>query len=390
MNIGVDIRCLIRGRYNGVAEYTYQLLTALFALDQKNQYWLFYNSYSQVSLPPFNQANVHYVGFRYPNRLLMLGLKLFNWPKLDQLIAQRYLLYPEPIKFDLFFLPNLDFVCFSKKVPVVLTAHDLSYELFPYFFSQKILWWHRLINPRRLAQTAQKILAVSENTKNDLVKIYQIPETKVVKVYSGLDQAFKKITDQEALALARTNWRLPEKFILGLGTIEPRKNWESLILAWQRAKIKYNIPHQLVLVGNQGWLQSSVFNLIKQSRLRQEIRYLNSVQPEERVWLYNLADLFVYPSWYEGFGFPPLEAMACGLPTIIASNSALSEVASAGALLVNPDNIIEISEAMQQVLSDENLKNDLAKRGQQVAGNYPWSKTAQEVLAVFNQLKIQS
>ena len=113
MNIGIDVRCLMRGRYSGIAEYTYQLLTALFAQDQVNHYWLFYNNFKPVTLPHFFQPNVHYVGFRYPNQLLMIGLKFFKWPKIDKLIAKKYLLYSKPIKFDLWFLPNMEFVSFS-------------------------------------------------------------------------------------------------------------------------------------------------------------------------------------------------------------------------------------------------------------------------------------
>lgn len=387
MNIGIDVRCLMRGRYSGIAEYTYQLLTALFAQDQVNHYWLFYNSFKPVNLPHFSGPNVHYVGFRYSNQLLILGLKFFGWPKIDRLIAKKYLLYTQPIKFDLWFLPNMGFISFSPEVSTILTMHDLSHEIFPEFLSAKAKMWHYLVKPQKLCQRARAVIAVSANTKHDLVNLYHVPAEKIITIPSGLSMDFGVITDQEKLLSFKQKYHLPDKFILGLGTIEPRKNWESLILAWQRAKIKYNLPHQLVLAGGRGWLNQKVFSLIKQSRFRQDIRYLGAIKPEQRPALYNLASLFVYPSWYEGFGFPPLEAMACGVPTIVANNSSLPEVVGEAALLVNADNVIEISEAINAVLSSQTVSDELRFKGLVRAKQFSWQTAAQKTLAVFSALK---
>ena len=184
MNIAIDIRPLMDKQLTGVGEYTLNLLSNLFTKDSQNQYYLFYNSFSKIEVPQFNFPNVQYCQFKIPNKLLTLSLLLFKNPKLDKLIFKKY-----QTRMDLFFFPN---ICFQKtNCPYIITAHDLSYEIFPQFLTWKRKLWHKLINPKKVFQNAKQIMAVSNNTKQDLINKYQIASDKIQVIYSGIKQNFK-------------------------------------------------------------------------------------------------------------------------------------------------------------------------------------------------------
>jgi len=225
MNIAIDIRCLMEREPTGVGEYTLNLLRAIFAQDKENQYLLFYNSAKNVSdvLPAFNEANVRLCGFSYPNKLFNLSLKFFKRPQLDLLIQKKF-----GVKPGIFFFPNISFQ--QTRCPYIITCHDLSYALFPEFLSLKKRLWHRIINPRKLFQRAKAIIAVSENTKVDLTNHYQISPSKIEVIYSGIPVT--PPLDNNALVEVKAKFKLPEKFILAVGTVEPRKNIDILITAF--------------------------------------------------------------------------------------------------------------------------------------------------------------
>jgi glycosyltransferase involved in cell wall biosynthesis len=380
MRIGIDVRCLMHQNYSGVAEYTYNLLDNIFKIDQKNQFILFYNSNKDIkaNLPKFEYANVKYQGFKYPNKLLNLSIKLFNYPKIDKLLPD----------LDIFFIPNLHFVALSDKTKKVITIHDLSFERFPDFFSKKRNYWHKLINPQKLISQCDKIIAVSQNTKNDLIDIYKIAENKIKVIYSGVDTKLYKKFDKndQKLSTVKEKYNLPDNFILYLGTIEPRKNIEGIIEAFNLLKIKPEFKNlKLIIAGDKGWKYEQVFKLAKNSPYTDEIKFIGYVDRQDKPSLYNLAQLFVFPSFYEGFGLPVLEAQACGLPVIGSLYSSFSEITNNSAVLVKPDNITELSQAIMQVLSDQNFKNDLINRGNENIERFVWQKTAQETLDYLTQ-----
>ncbi|MFH1388123.1 MAG: glycosyltransferase family 1 protein, partial [Patescibacteria group bacterium] len=173
---------------------------------------------------------------------------------------------------------------------------------------------------------------------------------------------------------------LPDKFILYFGTIEPRKNLIGLIKAFELLKDK-NI--KLVIAGTKGWLYQDIFKTASQSKRKKDIIFTGFVKEEDKPYLYNLAQSFVYPSFFEGFGFPPLEAMACGIPTIVSANSSLPEVVGDAALMVNPKNIDELAQAMETVSNDNKVRDQLIKKGLKQALRFSWEKCAQETLKVL-------
>lgn len=363
MRIGVDIRSLQEKRYSGVSEYTLNLLKALFSIDRANQYILFCNAIKKIDLPKFDFPNVKIIKFNYPNKLFNLSLKFFKFPKIDKLING----------LDIFFMPNLQFIALSEKVKTVITIHDLSFERYPSFFSTRQRLWHKLVNPRKLCRESKKIIAVSANTKNDIVNLYNIESRKIEVIYSGLDKKYKEIENQEELERVKNKYSLPEKFILYLGNIESRKNIDSIIEAFKNL----NIPDLYLIIAGQGG--SGVRNLDK-------IKFIGYVADEEKAALYNLAKIFVYPSFYEGFGFPPLEAMACGTPVISSFSSSLSEVVGSAAIMIDPYNVSELSAAINQILTDKDLWRNLRQRGFEQAKKFNWRNTAQKLLIILQNL----
>ena len=393
MKIGIDIRCLMNEKYSGVAWYTYNLIMALLKLDQANEYVLFYNSSKLVKLPAFDFTNIRPVGFRWPNKLFNLSLIFFGQPKLDRLIGG----------VDVFFTPNLHFVSWSNGCKKVAVVHDLSFLANPIWFTLKQRLWHKLILRNKILQEADIIIADSENTKDDLVDLLGVPAEKIRVVYLGVfvplpfrpeprimrGEVEKSFLMQGIPPLAslarddkgvRVKHNLPDKYFLFVGTIEPRKNVLGIIKAWQ----KLNQEVGLVLAGDWGWKVAEVERLVVQNK---NIILLGYVPEEDKITLYQSAIALVYPSFYEGFGLPILEAMANGCPVICGNNSSQGEVLGDCGLLVNPDNLNEISHAIELMLTDENLRQDFISRGKERAKEFTWQKTASQVLEIFNQTK---
>lgn len=375
MTIGIDIRCLLGEKHTGVGEYTMGLLRSLFLIDSKNKYnkyKLFCNSFRKNKIIDIfrNFKNVKVYNFRYPNKLLNFSLKYLRFPRIDKLIGG----------VDLFFSPNVNFLSLSSSCKKVITFHDLSFERYPEFFSKKRQLWHKFINPRSLAEHSDLIIAVSNSTKNDLIQIYNIDSQKIKVIFSGIDKSFQPISDKNCLDIIRNKYKLPEKFILYLGTIEPRKNIEGLILAFNKLRQNSKIKHKLVIAGEKGWLYKQIFNCASKINYKDDIIFTGFIEDKDKPAVYNLAEVFVYPSFYEGFGFPPLEAMACGTPVITSSVSSLPEIIDNAGLLVDPYNINEITEAMMQVILDKHLRESFREKGLERVKEFGWERCAKEML----------
>ncbi|KKQ79354.1 MAG: Glycosyl transferase group 1 [Parcubacteria group bacterium GW2011_GWC2_38_7] len=373
MNIAIDIRCLMEKQLTGVGEYTLNLLKQLFAIDNKNEYYLFFNSRKKVEsiLPRFNQKNVHYCGFHWPNKVLNLSLKLLKYPKLDKWIQRKFKIP----KIDLFFFPNISF--FATTCPYLITAHDLSFEFFPEFLSFKRRLWHKIMQPKKIFSEATHIIGVSENTKTDLVNHYGLDSNKINTIYSGLSENFKTISpDDSRLQKIKEQYSLPDKFILLLGTIEPRKNIQGLIEAYNLLEQTEKELPPLIIVGKLGWKFKKILKSISSNSKLHYIRYIRN---SEKRYFYNLASLFIYPSFYEGFGFPPLEAILCGCPVITSNNSSMLEICGNKTILIDPNNIQDIADAIKTSLR-ETPKLNL----EQIKKTFNWTKSAEETLSVIN------
>lgn len=380
MKIGFDLRVLASGSQTGVQQYASGLLGALLKDDTQNEYKFFYNGRKKVELNNswINKKKTKLYSFNQSNRLLDGSLAFFKKPCLDEKIEG----------VDVYFAPHFLRVA-TKKALKVLTFHDLSFCYHPEFFSTKHKIWHWSANPQKRAREADQIVAVSESTKNDLVNIYGIDDEKIEVIYSGIEDSFFdfKSSSDEILAV-RKKYRLPPKFILFFGTIEPRKNLIGLIEAFEILKKdgKFKDVH-LVLAGSFGWLYSDILKRARKSKFAEFIKFTGFVQNIDKKNLYSLAELFVYPSFFEGFGFPPLEAMACGVPVICSNKTSLPEVVGDAAVMIDPYVQSELAEVIKLLLSQPDFSKQLVQKGIARAGQFRWQNTAKQFLKMLNNLK---
>ena len=379
MTIGIDIRFLARGTRSGIEEYTINLLSRLLSLDKNIKFKLFYNAFNQVELDYdwLNLPNVELKKFRWPNRFIFdPSAKFLKLPKIDRMLGGC----------DVFFAPHFLLSPVSRECRKVVTFHDLSFEYFPEFFSWRKRFWHNSLAPRQRALEADKVIAVSQSTKDDLMNLYVLTAEKVKVIYSGIESGLEKneLTNEQKLSI-RKKYNLPENFILYFGTLEPRKNLVGLIQAYKifRQQTMNNKKYSLVLAGNSGWLCDDIFAEAKKSDFAQDIIFTGFIDPFDKVYLYNLASLFVYPSFFEGFGFPPLEDMSCGVPVICSHTSSFPEVVGEAALMIDPYNFDEIAWAMKEVLNDGRLRQNLIEDGFIRVKNFSWDKCARETLELL-------
>lgn len=386
--IGVDVRCLAEGRMTGVEEYTLNLLENLFKLDKENDYVLFFNSFKSARADFLwleKYPNVKLKKFRFPNKLLNFCFWYLGFPKINKLLGGA----------DIVFLPNIIFGSVSAKTKLIATIHDLSFERFPETFSWKRRLWHVFINPKKICRRTQKIIAVSNSTKNDLETLYGIAEQKIEVIPSGVSENFLPISrNDRKLIEVKERYNLPYKFILFLGTIEPRKNITALIRAFDSFKeyaAQKNdenlMRFKLVIAGQSGWLGEKINREIEKAKYKKDILVINFIPAEDKPYVINLATLFVYPSIFEGFGFPPLEAMRCGVPVVASNNSSLPEVVGSGGVMVSFDKPDEIQKAICQILENSQLYDKLKESGLKKAGEFSWKMTARKFLDIIKSLK---
>ena len=376
MKIGIDIRMLSEGSRSGVEGYTLNLLSHLFKIDKENQYKLFFNAFHGPSFDidkAFDYPNVEIKKTKIPNKLLNLSFVLLNYPKISKILDC-----------DIFFTPNISFCSLDKNCKNIITFHDLAFSHFSHFYSIKRRLWHRVVNPRKLARENDFIITVSQATKDDLVTTYNISEGKIKVIYSGLDGSLKICRDKEKLEEIRKKYNLPQDFILSLGSIEPRKNIVGLISAYEKLRCENKINNKLVIAGDAAWCYKKIFKTWEKSKYKKDIIFPGFIEEKDKTYLYNQAKLFVYPSFYEGFGFPALEAMACGVPVVTSFVSSLPEVCSDAALLIDPYNIDDLAEGVYNGIVDEKLRENLIRKGIERVNRFKWENCAEEVKKLFS------
>ena len=387
MKIGVDARVLMDKQYSGVSEYAANLLLAILRQDKDNTYSLFYNNRrpQEDKLSAWQQENSKIKGLHYPNKFFNYCLqKVLAWPKIDNFLDGA----------EILFSPHLNFLRVSKQAKLVVTVHDLSFLRYPEFFSWRKNFWHGALGVKKLLARADRIVAVSQNTKHDLVEVLGLPAEKIKVIYSGNNflRAAENIefpgVSEKAINDFLNKHQLKLGFILFLGNVEPRKNLIGLVKAYEELRNRRPdlADRQLVIAGGRGWKSRKIFKAFKLSLYSQDIKFLGYVSNQEKEILYQTAGIFVYPSFYEGFGFPPLEAISFGLPTVSSNISSLPEVLGKAALLINPFSTTEISEAMEIALTDEVIRVRLINLGREQELKFSWEQTAREYLELFQDL----
>jgi glycosyltransferase involved in cell wall biosynthesis len=280
-------------------------------------------------------------------------------------------------------MPNLNQYNIRSSSKLAITVHDMSPAVTPEFYDLKRNLWHKFLNYKKAFDRASIIFTVSEYTKKDIVRLYGIAESKIKVAYPGIDKKiFKSEIPVKDMRRARNLYELPGDYILFLNTIEPRKNLTNLIKAFDNLDSSVD----LVVAGKKGLKYRQIFGRIKQSKKSGKIRYIGYVPENDKPAIIKMAKALVYPSYYEGFGFQPLEAMALGVPVIASQVTALPEVVGNAGLLVDPYSIEGISHAMNAVLSNEQLRQDLIAKGLQRVKDFDWNITANRILTEISKI----
>ncbi len=359
----------------GVQKYAKHLMDALFNLDKENNYIIFTNSYGASGIPQFSYHNVFEAAFSYPNKILnalILSRRLYLDDLIEKEISRKF---GKKIKLDAFWAPNLNFVNLRPETKFLLSVHDISFLIEPEFFTLKERIWHKLVNPKLLFNRANALLPVSCSTAADLDRI-GAEKNKVSVIYPGIEQKYFQEISEAELKRVRNKYNLPEKFILTLAAAGKRKNFEGAIKAFQNGNIGKDI--KLVIAGfGTGIARAS----------RERIIFLGSVDEDDLAALYKSAQIFIYPSFYEGFGFPPLEAAAVGTPVIAGNATSMPEVCAGSAMLVNPHDANELSSAITALANESARQSYLLNRGQNRVADFSWAESARLLLKSFENLK---
>ena len=270
-----------------------------------------------------------------------------------------------------------------RGVPTVLTVHDLIFRRYPQHHKPLNRWYLNATLPL-YCRRADHIIAVSEQTKRDVMAAYGVPADKISVIYEAADARFRP-QPAEAVAEVRARYRLPDRYLLFVGTIEPRKNLGRVLAAFERLHAE-GLTDALVIVGKRGWLYDDFFAQLEQSPVKRAVLFPGFVPDADLPAIYAGAQALAFPSEFEGFGLPVLEAMACGAPVVCSNSSSLPEVAGDAALRVDPADTDAITAALRRVVADADLAAELARRGVAQAARFSWQRAAAETLAVYWQL----
>lgn len=284
-------------------------------------------------------------------------------------------------RLDVFHGP-ISVVPMASRVPGVVTVHDLAFLKFPDQVPAGRRRW--LVAATRLsARKAERIITISDNTKRDLVEWLRMPEEKVTVVPLGVSPRVRRVTGT-SLDVFRMKWHVDRPYILSVGTLEPRKNLPTLLRAF--ARIKDEIDHQLVLVGPEGWLTGELRATLDELALGDRVRLTGFVSDEELGGWYSAADLFAFPSYYEGFGLPSIEAMRCGAPVLASDTSSFPAVVGDAGILIPPTDADLWAESMLELLRDAGRRHLLRERGFARAGQFTWQRTAQQTYDIYREI----
>ena len=375
MRIGIDCRTF--GASAGIGQYTTELVKKLLAIDRHNNYVLFFDAGQEVSgLPNNEKCQIKLIpGSRWRRYLPVVY---------SQLIAGWFISRQKP---DICLFPA-NIIPVGYRGRAVVTVHDLAVYLMPELFPDRLIKLDQWLLVPRSLKRADRIIAVSENTKQDIIKLFKVAPEKIQVVYEGAEDNYELIIKNYELNKAKIN----DKYFLYLGTIEPRKNLVRLIGAFKKLKLTEPAAKgvKLILAGKNGWKNQEVFMALAQvnTELQEEaVDYLGYITAEKKTELLSHALAFVFLSLYEGFGLPVAESMAVGAPVVVAANSSLLEVGGQAVCYVDPLSEDQIFTALRKILIDEGFRQELIVKGKQKSQEFTWDKCARQTLEILNQIK---
>lgn len=372
MRIGISAR-YIQSPRSGIETALLNLLLNLKKIDRDNEYFLFFGSDRMV--PDF----VRNSGFQYDISKMPTGNKALK-------ILWSHLYLPYAIgknKVDVFHEPFFVAPVF-KRCPTVVTIYDTAFLYHPKFYNKRsVLYLGALLSGS--VKRADSIIAISENTKTDILGNFKVPPDKIHVIPLGTDDAFRVLEDRGRIEEVKMIYGIKNDYILNVSLISPRKNIEGLIRAFKLIKESKETDLKLVVAGGNGWLYEDVYREARSSGLDKEVIFTGHVPREHLVCLYNGAKAFVFPSLYEGFGLPLLEAMACGCPVVASRASSVPEVCGDAALFADPRDIEELADAVNRIMEDAPLRRELIKKGLERVKRFSWEKMAGRTLSVYRE-----
>jgi glycosyltransferase involved in cell wall biosynthesis len=273
---------------------------------------------------------------------------------------------------------------FGWRGKTVVTVYDLSFLRFPEVFNRSNRFYLGTFTPPSLRR-ADRVITISESTRRDVIELCGVAPERVTPILLAADERFRP-ADTEDIAAFKERHQLPDRFILYLGTLEPRKNVETLVRAYAQLRAQGSDDHILVLAGGKGWLYESIFELVQTLGLADSVRFPGFVPAEEQALWYSSAAVFAFPSRFEGFGLPLLEAMACGTPVVSSWASSLPEVVGDAGLLVEPSDVDGLTDALRQLMEDEPRRQALAAAGLARSQTFSWRRMAEETVQVYREV----
>lgn len=367
MRIGINCRSFLRKQYTGIGRYAFNLVQSLGDLDKDDEYFL----YAKKGLFDFKRNLPRFQSKNFHPRIDWLNRGV------DKTLGN----------IDIYHSPSPDFLpCDQPKI--IVSVHDLIYKTYPQGHTQQTIDQTEE-HFQEIVKKAAKIICCSENTRKDLHKYFSVNEQMTCVIHQGVDKRkFYVISDNEShkadVVLRKKGIHRP--FVLFIGTIEPRKNLKNLIFAVSILKKKRSFSGQLVIAGMKGWMSEDLSDFIKDENLQDDICILGYVSDEELRILYNKADVFAFPSFYEGFGFPILEAFNCGAAVVTSNTSSCAEVALDAAVQIDPYDPIQISNGIERILDDVSFREDLKRKALKRADDFSFEKTAKQTLDIYREV----
>lgn len=379
MRIGLYTLFLSPGQIGGIETYLRHLVMALGQVDQVNEYILFIGEHNQDLFQDITYPNLKRVKLSFVPAYNPLPIRVLRRLK----IIPPYIikaLNAHPV--DLLHYPGTTIDQLEIETPCVLTMHDIQQEYFPEFFSKKVLTWRKdTFEPS--AQKARRIITDSEFTRQTIIEKFNISPQKVKAIHFGVSSIFRPITNQNFILKARQKYRLPEKFIFFPANPWPHKNHARLFESIKLLKQRYHTSCRLVLSGVFESEQAQLQSLIMRAGVSDDVHILGYVPYEDMPSIYAAATALIFPSLFEGFGIPILEAMACGCPIICSNTTSLPEIASDAALYIDPRDAAQIAEAIYNILCFQSLRSSLSEKGLVQVKNFSWERAAQQTVELY-------
>ncbi len=370
MQVAIDIRSLVEENLTGIGYYT-QSLVAELTRNTSVDWYLYYNQSKSITEPAVVRRlrtlpHVHIIITRYPNKMFNL-LVASGLIQLDRVVCN----HAGISTLDWFFFPNVGFISTSRKTKTLLAIHDVTFAQFPHYYTFKRRVWHVITRPHKLIRQAHTVVVPSESTGRSIKALCR-SYPKIVTIPHG------RLEENTTSSLEKKEGK---PYFLALATIEPRKNFEGIVQAYKDSRA-YTKGIDLVIVGGKGW---GYRNILKSFKSTPGITYHGYIPHEEKKKLLSGALALVYPSFYEGFGLPVLEAFSCGVPVITSDRSSLPELCAGAAYLVRPHMVSDIAHALRDLAENPSLREWYAKKGYERAADFSWTKVGEEILSILKE-----